>query len=233
MYYGYGMDWTYVLVLIGMVISMAASAKVKGTFAKYSRVRCQRGYTGLQTAAQILQKNRINDVQIMHVRGELTDHYNPGKKVVNLSDSVYDSDSVAAVGVAAHECGHVIQHATGYAPLNFRTALVPAANFGSMIGIPICVLGLILGGMGSTMVTIGIWLFSLSVLFQIVTLPVEFNASSRALRQIEEQGILSMDELRMAREVLSAAALTYVAAAAASVLQLLRLILIFGGRRRD
>jgi Zn-dependent membrane protease YugP len=227
-------DYTYILVLIGAVICMIASARVKSTFNKYSKYRSMSGMTGAQAAELILQRAGINDVQIGHVSGSLTDHYNPRTKTVNLSDSVYNSNSVAAVGVAAHECGHVIQHATNYAPLNFRTALVPAANIGSTLAWPLILLGLFFNNRSSMMfINIGIVLFSLAVLFQLVTLPVEFNASARALRQLETQGILGDQELVYTRKVLSAAALTYVASAASAILQLLRIILLTGGRRRD
>jgi hypothetical protein len=227
-------DYTYILVLIGAVICMIASARVKSTFNKYSKYRSMSGMTGAQAAELILQRAGINDVQIGHVSGSLTDHYNPRTKTVNLSDSVYNSNSVAAVGVAAHECGHVIQHATNYAPLNFRTALVPAANIGSTLAWPLILLGLLFNNRSSmTFINIGILLFSLAVLFQLVTLPVEFNASARALRQLETQGILGDQELVYTRKVLSAAALTYVASAASAILQLLRIILLTGGRRRD
>ena len=235
-YYGYGygyyFDPTYVLVLIGAVLSLLASAKVNSTYAKYSRVRSMTGLTGAQAAQKILYQAGIHDVRIEHVRGNLTDHYDPSAKVVRLSDATYNSPSVAAIGVAAHECGHVLQHHEGYAPLKLRTTLVPVANIGSRLGIPLILIGIILGA-NSTLVNIGIWVFSLAVLFQLVTLPVEFNASSRAVGMVEKYGILSGEELRHTRKVLSAAALTYVAAAAASILQLLRLVLLFGGRRRN
>ncbi len=228
-YYGYYFDPTYLLVLIGAVLSIIASVKVNATFNKYARVRSMSGMTGAQTAEAILRSKGIYDVQVEHIRGSLTDHYDPSKKVVRLSDSVYNSTSVAAIGVAAHECGHVMQHHEGYAPLGIRTALVPAANIGSRIGIPIVILGLILGS-NSILINIGIWVFSLAVLFQIVTLPVEFNASKRALVCIEQYGIVTGDERRKSEKVLRAAAYTYVAAAAASILQLLRLVILFGKR---
>lgn len=235
-YYGYGygyyFDPTYALVLIGAVLSMLASAKVNSTYAKYSRVRSMSGLTGAQAAQRILYQAGIHDVRIEHVRGNLTDHYDPSAKVVRLSDATYGSASVAAVGVAAHECGHVLQHHEGYAPLKIRTTLVPAANIGSKLGIPLILIGVLLG-LNGTLVNIGIWVFSLAVLFQIVTLPVEFNASGRALKLLERQGILGSQEIGQCRQVLSAAALTYVAAAAASILQLLRLVILFGGRRND
>lgn len=233
--YGYGFyyDPTYVLVLIGAVLSLLASAKVNSTYAKYSKVRSMTGMTGAQAAERILYQAGIRDVRIEHIRGNLTDHYDPSAKVVRLSDATYNSPSVAAVGVAAHECGHVLQHYEGYAPLKIRTALVPAANIGSKLGIPLILLGLLLGS-NPVLVNIGIWVFCLAVLFQIVTLPVEFNASRRAVQILDRQGILGGEEVRQCRQVLGAAALTYVAAAAASILQLLRLILLFGGRdRRD
>ena len=227
----YGLDWTYFLVLIGAVLSMIASAKVNSTFNKYSRVRSASGMTGAEAAQRILQQNGIYDVAVEHVSGNLTDHYDPKNKVLRLSDATYASNSVAAVGVAAHECGHALQHNVGYLPLRIRSAIVPAANLGSRLGIPIILLGVLLGS-NYFLVQLGIWVFSLAVLFQIVTLPVEFNASSRAMAMMERYGILAGDELRSTRKVLSAAAMTYVAAAASSILQLLRLVLLFGGNRR-
>lgn len=225
-------DWTYLLVLIGMGLSLLASAKVKSTYAKYEKVRSLSGLTGAQTAERILHANGIYDVSIEHISGNLTDHYDPGNKVLRLSDSVYGSSSVAAVGVAAHECGHAIQHSKSYAPLSIRTAIVPAANIGAAVSWPLILVGLMLGTRSASFfITAGILLFSLSVLFQIVTLPVEFNASSRAVRALSDMGILYGDEVKSTRKVLSAAALTYVAAAAASILQLVRLIMI--GRRND
>lgn len=227
----YGMDWTYFLVLIGAILCVAASAKVNSTYNKYSKVRSMTGMTGAQVAQKILQYNGIYDVQIEHVRGNLTDHYDPSKKVLRLSDSVYGSTSVAAIGVAAHECGHAVQHQVGYVPIKIRSALVPAANIGSKLGLPLILLGVIFGGAGSTLAQIGIWVFALAVLFQIVTLPVEFNASGRAIKMLDQYGILHHQEVGHVKKVLSAAALTYVAAAASAILQLLRLVLIFGGGR--
>lgn len=227
--FGYYFDPTYVFVLVGAILSIIASARVNATFSKYARVRSMSGMTGAQTAEAILRSKGIHDVRVEHIRGNLTDHYDPTKKVVRLSDSVYGSTSVAAIGVAAHECGHVMQHHEGYAPLNFRTALVPAANIGSKLGIPIILVGLLLGS-NPVLVNIGIWVFSLAVLFQIVTLPVEFDASKRALVCIEQYGIVTSDERKKSAKVLKAAAYTYVAAAAASILQLLRLIMLFGKR---
>ncbi len=227
-------DYTYILVIIGAVICMIASIKVKGTFHKYSKVRSALGMTGAQAAERILHSAGIYDVQVGHVSGHLTDHYHPGNKTLNLSDDVYRSDSVAAIGVAAHECGHAIQHAKGYFPLSLRTAIVPLANFGSAIAWPVIFVGLFFGGHSSTaIINIGILLFSFAVLFQLVTLPVELNASRRALKQLREQRILAGEELIYTKRVLGSAALTYVAGAAAAILQLLRLVLLFGGRRRD
>ena len=227
--FGYYFEPTYILVLIGAVLSMIASARVNSTFNKYARVRSMSGMTGAQTAEAILRSRGIHDVRVEHIRGNLTDHYDPTKKVVRLSDSVYGSTSVAAIGVAAHECGHVMQHHEGYAPLNFRTALVPAANIGSKLGIPIILVGLLLGS-NPILVNIGIWVFSLAVLFQVATLPVEFDASRRALACIEQYGIVTSDERKKSAKVLKAAAYTYVAAAAAAILQLLRLLMLFGSR---
>ncbi len=232
--YGYGgmmFDYTYVLVLIGAVLCMLASAMVRSTYSKYARVRSMSGMTGAQVATEILRRNGINDVAVVHVPGNLSDHFDPRNNTVNLSDSTYGSTSVAAIGVAAHECGHVMQHHTGYVPIKIRSALVPAANIGSKIGIPIIILGLIIGM--TPLAKIGIWVFSIAVAFQLVTLPVEFDASHRALVMLEEYGILAHDENAQARKVLSAAALTYVAAAASSILQLLRLVLIVNGNRSN
>ena len=237
MYYGYGyypfFDPTMILVLIGVILSLAASAKVKSTFARYSKVRSMTGMTGAEAAQRLLNSQGIYDVTVRRVPGSLSDHYDPRTKTVNLSDDVYSSTSVAAIGVAAHECGHAIQHAVGYAPLNFSSALVPIANFGSQISWPLILIGILIGGFGSPIVQLGIILFSLAVLFQLVTLPVEFNASSRAVRLLDSTGILSGNEVDGTRRVLGAAALTYVAAAAGSILQLLRLIILFGGRRNN
>ena len=232
-YYGYGFDWTYLMVLAGAILSMVASAKVNSTFQRYAKVRSMSGMTGAQVARKILDRNGLTNIPVEHVSGNLSDHYYPSAKFLRLSDSTYNSVSVAAIGVAAHECGHAIQHKEGYGPLKLRTAIVPAANIGSRLGVPIILLGLLFGGGGSFLVNLGIWVFSLAVLFQIVTLPVEFNASNRALVMLEDYGVLGSDEKRKAKSVLSAAAMTYVAAAASSILQLLRLIILFGGRRNN
>ena len=230
----YYWDPTYILVVIGAVICMIASARVKGTFNKYSQLRSMSGMNGAQVAQRVLQAADIYDVQVRHVSGSLTDHYDPRTKTVNLSDPVYNATSVAALGVAAHECGHAIQHAKSYAPLSIRSALVPIANFGSMLAWPVILIGLFFNTRSSGLIIdIGILLFSAAVLFQLVTLPVEFDASRRALVMLRTQGILADDELKYTRRVLKSAALTYVASAAAAILQLLRIILITNGRRRD
>lgn len=227
-------DYTYFLVIIGAVICMLASARVKTTFARYAKLRSMGGMSGAQVARRILDANGLYDVQVRHVSGHLTDHYDPRNQTVNLSDPVCNASSLAAVGVAAHECGHAIQHAKNYAPLRFRTALVPVANFGSTLAWPIIIIGALIPSDASLMVIdFGIALFSMAVLFQLVTLPVEFDASHRALGQLTGLGILSEEEVRGSRAVLKAAALTYVASAAAAILQLLRIVLLFGGRRRD
>lgn len=231
--YGYYFDPTYILVLIGVLISLIASARVKSTYSKYSRMRSRTNMTGAQAAQRVLNSAGIHDVRIQHVAGNLTDHYDPRNKTLNLSDAVYGSASVAAIGVAAHECGHAIQHQQGYSPLSIRSALVPVANFGSAAAWPLIILGVIFGGAGSIFCQIGILFFSAAVLFQLVTLPVEFNASRRAVRILGDTGILSEQELPYTKKVLKAAALTYVAGAAAAILQLLRLLILFGGRDRD
>lgn len=226
-------DPTYFLVLIGVILSLVASARVKGTFNKYSQIRNSRGMTGAQAAEQVLHGAGIYDVRIEHVAGNLTDHYDPRSKVLRLSDTVYGQTSVAAVGVAAHECGHAIQHAKGYGPLKFRNVLVPVANFGAKIAWPLILVGLLINSESSWfIIQAGIIAFSLAVLFQLVTLPVEFNASNRAIRVLADRGMMYGEEIVAAKKVLGAAALTYVAGAAASILQLLRLIILTGGRRR-
>ena len=221
------MDPTYFLVLIGAVLCIFAQMKVSSTYKKYARVRSRSGLTGAEAAQRILQLSGIE-----HVRGELTDHYDPAHKVLRLSDSVYGSTSLAAIGVAAHECGHAVQHDKGYGPLKIRTALVPAANIGSRAGLPLIFLGVFLG-MNQLLIQVGIWVFALAVLFQLVTLPVEFNASGRALAMLGDYGMLGQEETNGCRKVLGAAALTYVAAAASAILQLLRLVLLFGNRGND
>ena len=229
--YGYGFDWTYILLLIGVVVSGIATMKVNSTFKKFAKISSTAGMTGAEAAQRILYSEGIMDVSIQHVAGNLTDHYNPSTKTVNLSDATYGSTSVAAIGVAAHECGHVIQHHQGYAPLSIRTALVPVANIGSKAGMPLIILGLFLGS-NPTLINLGILVFSFGVAFQVVTLPVEFNASSRAVQKLGTLGIVNPEEIRDTKKVLSAAAMTYVASAFAAILSLLRLLILFGGNRR-
>ena len=232
MYYPMFFEPTYMLVIIGVIICLLASSRMKSTFNKYSRVRNHSGMTGREAAEQVLRGAGIYDVRVEHISGDLTDHYDPRTKVLRLSDATYNSTSVAAVGVAAHECGHAIQHATGYAPLKIRGALVPVANFGSTIAWPLILIGLLFSSQSSMLfLNLGIIAFSLAVLFQIVTLPVEFNASSRAIRILGSSGMLYEDEVDATKKVLSAAALTYVAGAASAILQLLRIILMANSRR--
>ena len=225
-------DWTYLLALAGLALTMIASAGVNSAFSKYNRVRSQSGLTGRDAAEAVLHALGIFDVSIEHISGNLTDHYDPRSKTLRLSDATYASPSVAAVCVAAHECGHAGQHKDHYAPLVLRSSLVPAANIGSSLAWPVFLAGLIFSL--KMLTTAGIILFSLAVLFQLITLPVEFDASARALRVLEENRILPPEELEGGRKVLRAAALTYVAALASSMLQLLRLILLSQSRsRRD
>ncbi len=232
-YYGgyYGFDPTYLLVVAGALLSMWASSRVNGTFRKYSGVRSRAGMTGAEAARKILHSQGIYDVTVQAVGGQLTDHYDPRTKTVNLSEPVYGSTSVSAIGVAAHECGHAIQDNVGYAPLRLRAAFVPVANLGSTLSWPLILLGLVIGL--TPFIQVGIWMFVLALLFQVITLPVEFNASGRAVALLGQIGILQAGEVEDTKKVLGAAALTYVAAVAASVLQLLRLLILFGGRRRD
>ncbi len=224
-------DSTYVLVLIGAIISMIASARVKSTYAKYGKVRSHSGMTATDAARMILDNAGLRHVRIERVSGDLTDHYSPKEQVLRLSDTTINSGSIAAIGVAAHECGHAIQHSQHYAPLSIRNAIVPVVNLGSTLSWPMILLGLIFGFTG--FFKVGILLFSFSLIFQIITLPVEFNASSRAIAILENSGMLYEDELKGARKVLSAAAMTYVAAVVATLLSLLRLIILFGGRRNN
>lgn len=224
-------DPTWILVIIGAVLSLAASAKVNSTFRKYSNVRNMAGMTGEEAANRLLRSQGITNVTVRPIQGQMTDHYDPRTKTVNLSEPVFHSTSVAAIGVAAHECGHAIQDNVGYVPLRLRGAIVPVASIGSNAAFPLIILGVIIGGMGSPLIDIGLILFTLAVIFQLVTLPVELNASKRAVTLLDQVGILGSQEVDQTRKVLGAAALTYVAALAASVLQLLRLFILFGGRR--
>lgn len=231
-------DWTVLVLIPAMIFAFWAQINVQMTFSRFKQVRNRRGLTAADVARRILDANGLNYVQIQRVSGELTDHYDPRAQVVRLSDSVYDSTSVAAIGVAAHEVGHACQHAEDYVPLRIRSAIIPMTRIGSMLAMPIFILGLLFaqlslyGNMvGDVFMMLGILLFSLSTLFQLVTLPTEFNASARALKTLESYGILDGDELVGARSTLRAAALTYVAALASSLASLLRLLLIFGGSR--
>ena len=234
--YGYGFDGWFLIVILMAVVCMIAQGNVTSTFNRYSKVANSRGYTGADVAKMLLQQNGIYDVSVEHIKGSLTDHYDPTKKVLRLSDAVYNSRSVAALGVAAHETGHAVQHAKGYAPLALRSAIFPVVSFSSKIAMPLFIIGLLIGSLINTytLALVGAILFAVVVAFQIITLPVEFNASSRALRMLEDYNYLDTGEVAGARKVLSAAAMTYVAAAAASLVQLLRLLAIIGvGRRRD
>ena len=230
--YYYGFDIYYlVLILPAMLLGLWAQARVNSTFNRYSHVRCRQGYTGSQIARRILDANGLTDVRIEGIRGNLTDHYDPTARVVRQSDSVYDSPSIAAIGVAAHEVGHAIQHANSYAPLTIRNAIIPVTNIGSKLSIPLILLGVVMSF--QPLVTVGIVAFSLMAVFQLITLPVEFNASSRALATLNGEHYLDEEEVYGARKVLSAAALTYVAALVMSLAQLMRLIALFGNRDRD
>ncbi len=228
--YYYGFDMTYiVLVMPAILFSLWAQTKVNSTFSKYQRVRCYSGYTGAQIARRILDENGLQHVRVERIAGNLTDHYDPRTQVVRLSDSVYNNPSVAAVGVAAHETGHAVQHATGYGPLVIRNSIIPLTNFGSKLSMPLILLGILLNSSG--LIDLGIIAFSMATLFQLITLPVEFNASSRAMRTLSN-GMMSEDELYGTKKVLTAAALTYVAALMVSAMQLLRLV-VLANRRRD
>lgn len=231
----YGFDWTYlVLVLPCLILSLWASARVNSTFRKYSNQISARRITGAQAAQRVLQSNGVTNVRIERVNGNLTDHYDPKTNIIRLSDSVYDSPSTAAIGVACHEAGHAVQYSAGYFPIRIRAAIIPVTNFGSKLAMPLILLGILFSAFGSfsnTLVYVGIACFGLSLIFQLVTLPVEFNASRRAMEAIEQGEMLTPEERKGARKTLSAAAMTYVAATAVSLAQLVRLIAIFGGRR--
>ncbi len=237
MFYYYGFDWTYVIfVLPCMIFAMIASAKVNSTFKKYSAQYSRRRITGAQAAEQVLRANGVQGVMIQRVSGNLTDHYDPKNNVIRLSDSVYDSTSTAAIGVACHEAGHAAQYAHNYGPIKLRAAIIPLTNIGSKLAMPLILLGIVmtaLGYLSDIFINIGIILFGLTVVFQLVTLPVEFNASRRAIQAISQNGILYEDEIKGARKTLSAAAMTYVAATATALAQLLRLVVLFGRRNDD
>ena len=236
-YYYYGFDWTYVyLVLPCLILSLWASAHVNSAFRRYSKQYSRRGITGADAAARVLAANGVRGVRIEPISGNLTDHYDPSTNVIRLSDNVYGSTSTAAIGVACHEAGHAVQYAQGYAPIKLRAAIIPVTNFGSRLAMPMILIGLVfssLGELSNFFIYLGIACFGLSLVFQLVTLPVEFNASRRALAAIEQNGILTDEERVGARKTLTAAALTYVAATAAALAQLLRLLVLFGGRNRD
>lgn len=234
--YYYGFDWTYIiLVLPCLILSLWASSRVNSTFKKYSTQLSRRGITGAQAAQRVLQINGVFGVRIEKVSGNLTDHYDPKTNVIRLSDNVYDSTSTAAIGVACHEAGHAVQYASEYFPIKIRAAIIPLTNIGSRLAMPLILIGLLLNALSSFSVTLvytGIAFFALSLVFQLVTLPVEFNASRRALRAIEDTQLLTEDEQKGARKTLSAAAMTYVAATAVSFAQLIRLLALFGNRSR-
>ena len=237
MFYYYGIDWTYlVLVLPAMIFALIAQGMVQSTFEKYSRTPTKSGMTGYEAARMVLAQNGIHDVKIEQVSGNLTDHFDPKTNVIRLSDPVYNSTSTAAIGVACHEAGHAVQYAVGYSPMKLRAAIIPMTNLGSKLAFPLILVGILLGSLGEIsmlFIYLGIAAFGLSFVFQMVTLPVEFNASRRALKSIEEGGILTEEEQKGAKKTLTAAAMTYVAATATALAQLLRLILIYGRRRRD
>ena len=233
-YYYYGVDWTYLaLVLPCLILSLWASSNVNSTFRKYSKQHSLRRLTGAEAAQRVLSANGVRDVRIEHVSGNLTDHYDPKSNVIRLSDQVYSNTSTAAIGVACHEAGHAVQYAEGYAPIKLRAAIIPVTNIGSRMPLPLILLGLLFSSFGDTLIYLGIGCFSLSLVFQLVTLPVEFNASRRALQAIESGNLLTEEEQKGARKTLTAAALTYVAATAVSLAQLVRLLALFGGRRRN
>ena len=235
--YFYGFDWTYlILVLPCVILALWASANVKSTFNTYSRQFSSRRITGADAARRVLAANGVRDVRIEHISGDLTDHFDPKTNVIRLSDGVYHSTSTAAIGVACHEAGHAVQYAQAYAPIKLRAAIIPITNIGSKLAMPLILLGLVLSFMGDMsyfFVYLGIAAFGMSLVFQLVTLPVEFNASRRAMNAIAESNILTQEEQRGARKTLTAAAMTYVAATAVALAQLLRLLIIFGRRRDD
>lgn len=230
-------DMTYLyMVLPAIVLALWASARVKSTFKKYSKQLSASNISGAEAAKRVLYLNGLTNTRIERVAGNLTDHYDPKDNVIRLSSPVYDSTSTAAIGVACHEAGHALQYAQGYAPIKLRAAIIPATNIGSKLAIPLVILGIILSYYAQAFITfayVGIVFFAACVFFQLVTLPVEFNASRRALLSIEGQGMLSAEELKGSRKVLSAAALTYVAALAVSLAQLLRLLMLVSGSRRN
>lgn len=234
MFYGYGIDYTYILVIIGFILTLVASLSVKSTFAKYDKVHSRRGITGAEAVRKILDANGLYNIRIEHISGELSDHFDPKNGVIRLSDSTYNSTSVAAIGVAAHECGHAVQHQVGYVPIKVRNGIVPFVNICNYASMPLILIGLLLGSRGYTLAMLGVILFCGVLVFQLVTLPTETNASHRALQTIEGMNLLDDEEIKGARKVLFAAAMTYFAGVAATALQVLRLFLIVqgSGRRR-
>lgn len=237
--YYYGLDWTYIILVLPCIIfSLIASSSVNNTFKKYASQISQRRLTGAQAAQRVLSVNGVTGVRIERTSGKLTDHFDPKSNTIRLSENVYDSPSTAAIGVACHEAGHAVQYANDYFPIRVRSAIIPLTNFGSKLAMPLIILGILFSTFGSfsnTLIYLGIACFGLSLIFQLVTLPVEFNASQRAMEAIKQDGILTKEEQQGARKTLSAAAMTYVAATAVALSQLIRLIALFGnrGRRRD
>ena len=235
--YHYGFDWTYIVIILPCILlSLIASSNVNSTFKRYSKVHAMRRITGAQAAQRVLSANGVSGVRIERVSGHLSDHFDPRSNVIRLSDSVYDSTSVASIGVACHEAGHAVQYAQSYGPIKLRAAIIPITNIGSKLAMPLILLGILFSAFADgsyTLVYVGIGCFALSLLFQLITLPVEFNASRRAMEAIADGDILTRDEQQGARKTLTAAAMTYVAATAVALAQLLRLLLLFGGRRRN
>lgn len=235
--YGFGIDWTYIILVLPFVLlSLWASANVNSTFKKYAQQYSCRRITGAEAAQRVLYAHGVRNVRIERVSGNLTDHFDPTTNVIRLSDGVYDNTSTAAIGVACHEAGHAVQYAQNYGPIKLRAAIIPVTNLGSKLAMPLILIGLLLsafGGISNGLIYLGIACFSLSLIFQLVTLPVEFNASRRAMETIESAGLLTAEEQKGAKKTLKAAAMTYVAATAVSLMQLLRLVMLFGGRRRD
>ena len=235
--YGFGIDWTYIILVLPFVLlSLWASSNVNSTFKKYAQQYSSRRITGAEAAQRVLYAHGVRNVRIERVSGNLTDHFDPTTNVIRLSDGVYDNTSTAAIGVACHEAGHAVQYAQNYGPIKLRAAIIPVTNLGSKLAMPLILIGVLLSAFGSIstgLIYLGIACFSLSLIFQLVTLPVEFNASRRAMETIESAGLLTAEEQQGAKKTLKAAAMTYVAATAVSLMQLLRLVMLFGGRRRD
>lgn len=235
-FYYYGFDWTYLIIILPCIlISLIASSRVNSTFKRYANQISMRNITGAEAAQRVLSANGVRNVRIEHVSGNLTDHYDPKANVIRLSDKVYNSASTAAIGVACHEAGHAVQYAQNYFPIKIRSAIIPITNIGSKLAMPLILLGILVSTFGNysdTLINFGIGCFALSVIFQLITLPVEFNASRRALEAIDDNSLLTPEERKGAQKTLSAAAMTYVAALAVSLAQLLRLVILFGGRGR-